>query len=159
MLENLLKHLVEMLSAVEHQGHCRCCIWTEQFLVKASDHSQNQSMRCAHLNGQHGATGERNITQGQLLLDVYNCGLLVHLRRLFHHNQSDTNATHICTGDKTGHLSLCHLQKQCSFYDIARDHAEIQKNSANCLSTFTNSNNPLHSFTNLSDKRVVTHHI
>lgn len=42
-----------------------------------------------------GSAGERNITQGQLLLDVYNCGLLVHLQCLLHHNQSDTSATHI----------------------------------------------------------------
>lgn len=48
-----------------------------------------------------GALGERNTAQGQLLLDVYNCGLLVHLRHLLHHNQSDTSTTLIIAGNET----------------------------------------------------------
>lgn len=69
------------------------------FFAKSSDGGQDQSMLYAHLNGSHGATVGQNISQGQLLLDVYNCMLPVHLQRLLHHNQSDTNTTRFDTSN------------------------------------------------------------
>lgn len=92
---------------------------TKQFWDKASDHGLNQSMQCAHLNGQHGATGEQNITQGQLLLDVCNCMLLVHLQCLLHHNQSDTNTTHINTRNKTDTQAFATYSNKANFLIIS----------------------------------------
>lgn len=76
------------------RGHTR-----RFFLAKVIDGGQDQSMPCAHLNGLRGATVGQNISQGQLLLDVYNCMLPVHLQRLLHHNQSDTNTTRFDTSN------------------------------------------------------------
>lgn len=78
------------------RGHTRRLFF---FLTKVSDGGQDQSMPCAHLNGSRGATVGQNISQGQLLLDVYNCMLPVHLQRLLHHNQSDTDTTRFDTSN------------------------------------------------------------
>lgn len=98
-----LNHLHNLTEWDQTQCWYLECVWMHKevflFLAEASGGGQDQSMPCAHLNGSRGATVGQNISQGQLLLDVYNCMLPVHLRRLLHHNQSDTNTTRFDTSN------------------------------------------------------------